>query len=769
VKSAPTNDTNVMMSAMSVDAAPNVTVTWGGLADTIRNDCTDTLQLDGKPADLLRRLDEFAACRSMAEIGAFLKSDRCFSDSERDYLMSPLLDDICLCCMRSLMPKPSRHGVHRDMVPSVRTISIELAVTFACMNGLHTALHFFVERGGDIRVCPFDVFQSMCFRLTDDDLARKRKLKLQLSDDWDPFLLACASGHASCAEYLLRQGYDVNARGRAALGLALRYGHESVIELLLKENVPLDLHAEATWHNAVFGGVTSVVKRCVAAGPPFAPNTAILQATTRDHVDLLSYLLDLEADNLWCEKSFDTAVGIGSARCAMMLLQRGVDPAVLLPRFKVDAAASSWRYATVEDLFAVTFGGCIPYPPADAAVSTPLPNLTSILTGAVSRAVSFARFAALKSVITATDNRPNLRDDIVAMLFCAIATQQAPYPDDFDRQSLALLDWLTTRGSIDPALIASGRLYYGAAHYDPITVFSVLEEFNLPLGRLEQALRVAVNAWDEDIVIALLMRIRRHGDLEVEVLRSRISHCFCFPVMQSLQKFEVLLKFTPIDAAVDLFCARLRHASLLVLRVALSRFAGSENRLIPTATLTEWLSTIAISLKASPTSQQRRAVLLETMSLYLSHGASEDVVPQDLLADIRLEDQARAGSQATRHCTGRQVAMIHPNDRRDQSPLKQSGSACEFKANSAGTAPIREASSNMVLRSSDIGSRSARLNRQSSSVEDMEAIAVASSTVPASSSKRKASGVSADGTSTRSRSQSQHSSSAAGNAVKRQK
>jgi len=162
------------MSAIDPDVAPAPTIAWGGLADTIRNDCTDTLQLDGKTSDLLRRLDELAACSSITDIRAFLESARCFSDSERDYLMSPLLDDIFLCSLRSLASKTecieksnkrfdsvqqlddadhksaaSAVAVHRDIVRGTRIVCTELAVTVACMTGLRDALLFFAERGAD--------------------------------------------------------------------------------------------------------------------------------------------------------------------------------------------------------------------------------------------------------------------------------------------------------------------------------------------------------------------------------------------------------------------------------------------------------------------------------------------------------------------------------------------------------------------------------------------------------------------------------------------
>jgi len=45
----------------SIGVAPVAAVRWGGLADTVTQDCLDSDNLDVKTADLLQRLDELAA------------------------------------------------------------------------------------------------------------------------------------------------------------------------------------------------------------------------------------------------------------------------------------------------------------------------------------------------------------------------------------------------------------------------------------------------------------------------------------------------------------------------------------------------------------------------------------------------------------------------------------------------------------------------------------------------------------------------------------
>jgi len=67
----------------STDAAPVAAARWGGLADTVRQDCFDSDNLDAKTHDLLQRLDELAACSGLNEVAQFLDSPRGFSVVER--------------------------------------------------------------------------------------------------------------------------------------------------------------------------------------------------------------------------------------------------------------------------------------------------------------------------------------------------------------------------------------------------------------------------------------------------------------------------------------------------------------------------------------------------------------------------------------------------------------------------------------------------------------------------------------------------------------
>jgi len=96
----------------SIGAAPVAAVRWGGLADTVSQDCLEPDNLDVKTADLLHRLDELAACSGLDEVAQFLDSPRGFSVLERNYLMSPLVDQIYACLTVPLKRRRFPYQIH---------------------------------------------------------------------------------------------------------------------------------------------------------------------------------------------------------------------------------------------------------------------------------------------------------------------------------------------------------------------------------------------------------------------------------------------------------------------------------------------------------------------------------------------------------------------------------------------------------------------------------------------------------------------------------
>jgi len=146
----------------STSAAPVAAVRWGGLIDTVRQDCLDSDNLDTKTADLLQQLDELAACSGLNEVAQFLNSPRGFSVLERNYLMSTLLDQIYACFsipLRAKVLEPPFFAFSAPIIPfdlgiadeaadriPVRPDRTGLAVLVASMKGCVEALEFILAR-----------------------------------------------------------------------------------------------------------------------------------------------------------------------------------------------------------------------------------------------------------------------------------------------------------------------------------------------------------------------------------------------------------------------------------------------------------------------------------------------------------------------------------------------------------------------------------------------------------------------------------------------
>ena len=160
---------------------------WGGLVDTLREDCSSVNELDAKTAELLQRLDQLAACTSLMEIAAFFQSTRSFTTRERDYLMSPLLDEIYWS-----MVGRSLDGIHfgprtvRSCLPDEGNLNPERfksAVFLACVHGLDRVLSFFLDRGASdwmsSNIC-LDQRRKQCHRELLADAAHQRRKDSEL-------------------------------------------------------------------------------------------------------------------------------------------------------------------------------------------------------------------------------------------------------------------------------------------------------------------------------------------------------------------------------------------------------------------------------------------------------------------------------------------------------------------------------------------------------------------------------------------------------------
>jgi ankyrin repeat protein len=116
-------------------------------------------------------------------------------------------------------------------------------------------------------------------------------------------LLSCARGHYSCAEYLLKNGADPNARritGASPLYFATLYHHTRIVELLLsKYKAMIDLSTfdgSTPLHVACEHGLTDIVQLFIRAQADLNAKmndgtTAIMLACQNGHLSIVQMLI----------------------------------------------------------------------------------------------------------------------------------------------------------------------------------------------------------------------------------------------------------------------------------------------------------------------------------------------------------------------------------------------------------------------------------------------------------------------------------------------
>jgi len=329
------------------DAGSVAETAWGGLADTLRQNCTDLASIDASTAGLLQRLDQLAACTTLDAIASAL---RVFTKAERDYLMSPLLDEIYsgMTCepipvppgkhTRARPPKGNALACPVQTIANVNTghaledaspvvISPTCAIPIACMNGYDLALAFFFDRGGVIN----ESYQSRLRAVGHQhftDLAPLIQIPFALDYDGNctPLFLSSYYGHAPCVEWLLRNGVDGDPHVNRNLVLlaAAKEGRDEVIEVLL--NHWGDFKKVGALRCAAGAGRVSTVKLLIAARLDVNEEGGLplFMAVQNNHLDVVQMLLDSGVDAALNDfQEFYDAVRAGRAAMVRLLLRIG--------------------------------------------------------------------------------------------------------------------------------------------------------------------------------------------------------------------------------------------------------------------------------------------------------------------------------------------------------------------------------------------------------------------------------------------------------------
>jgi len=318
---------------------------WGGLADTVKQDCVDPDNLDTKTVDLLQRLAELANCSGLNEVAQFLNSPRGFSVLERNYLMSPLLDQIYACLTLPLRAKkfeapdfsnaapvmPLEEGVAddaTDRIP-VRPDRTGLAVLVACMKGFADVLEFILCRE---RHLTSNLSCEQLLALLDGISAEDAGMWIVYSPRGhitiQPLAIASYWGHVSCVECLLRHGADVHGDQDCALRCAADQGHDLVVDLLLRAGADVHARSNTARRAAIQKGHVATVKRLLQADPDVAFNqqNAVFLAAGNPSVEVLRCVLEALGDVPLDSSALFDAIRSGSPDHLQHLLNRGADP-----------------------------------------------------------------------------------------------------------------------------------------------------------------------------------------------------------------------------------------------------------------------------------------------------------------------------------------------------------------------------------------------------------------------------------------------------------
>ena len=573
----------------SIGAAPVAAVRWGGLADTVRQDCCDADNLDAKTADLLQRLDELAARSGLNEVAQFLDSPRGFSVLERNYLMSPLLDEIYACLTVPLRSKrfdapvsgsaapvmPVEVGMADDAagrVP-VRPDGTGLAVLVACMKGCVEALEFILGRERHL------VSGMSCVQLVTliggvpanvvgrwTECSQKGLLIVQ------PLAIASYWGHVSCVECLLRHGADVHGDQDCALRCAADQGRDPVVDLLLRAGADVHAQQDVALRVAVCGGHLLTVKRLLQAGADVTVDyQAVIWIAARiPHAEVLRCLLGALSDKPVNSRALLAAVSAFRPDSVQLLLDRGADPnfdggqplefAVGNPNASPDVVV-----AMVDMLIKA---GADMHENDDVALRTAIRSGTPVF---VQRLLHHG--ASLQAVF----DEPQITIDAVAargdipmmeVLLDAGMTVDAAGASEVlstaaEHQHTAVIELFERRGA-SPVSTDSARLIAAARQGDLQLVQELLKRELDPVVLHGQALQLAVDRCHRSVIAALLEHGQRVGPAPPETSGYHLRCLFRAARSGAMDMFRLLVDHIFLDAS----------QLTLLLRVLLGRAVG---------------------------------------------------------------------------------------------------------------------------------------------------------------------------------------------------
>jgi len=554
----------------STGADRGAALRWGGFVDAVRKDCLDSDNLDAKTSDLLQRLDELAACSGLNEVAEFLDAPRGFSILERNYLMSPLLDQIYACLTVPLRakvfaaPSPSRAapvmpfelGIAdqaADRIP-VRPDRIILAVLVACMKGFAEALDFVLSR--ERHLVSTMSREARLARLVgasaEDAFSKWTRCATLGILVIQPLAVASYWGHVSCVECLLRHGADVHADQDCALRCAAAEGHDLVVDLLLRAGADIHSKEDAALRVAAQKQRLASVKCLLQAGADVTAvdQFAIRVAAGSANIEVLRCVLDALGDVPLNSGALLDAIRSGLPDALRLVLDRGADPNYDDGRplhYLVSSEVSPPVLIAMLDML-VNAGAdvhvrnhlvleCALSVGTAAAVQRLLHHGVSLLAVQPRAMLDLARRGEVPMIEVLLDAGMPLYD--------ATAVQMLEEAAEHNR--IAVIDLFERRGA-SPASTDGARLVAAAGQGDLQLVQEFLKRELDPIVLHGTALQAAVRFRREPVVAALLKHGQRVGPARAEALRIQQSSLVIAARFDSMHIFRRLLDHVVFDA-----------------------------------------------------------------------------------------------------------------------------------------------------------------------------------------------------------------------------
>ncbi|KAL7286755.1 hypothetical protein TKK_0018900 [Trichogramma kaykai] len=221
----------------------------------------------------------------------------------------------------------------------------ESALTLACYKGHLKMVKFLLDAGAD-QEHKTDEMHTALMEASMDGHVEVARLLLDSgaqvnmpTDSFEsPLTLAACGGHVDLALLLIERGAnieEVNDEGYTPLMEASREGHEEMVALLLSQGANINAQTEETQETALTlaccGGFLEVVDFLVKAGADIelGASTPLMEASQEGHLDIVRYLLELNANVHAQTQTGDTALTYacenGHTDVAELLLGYGAD------------------------------------------------------------------------------------------------------------------------------------------------------------------------------------------------------------------------------------------------------------------------------------------------------------------------------------------------------------------------------------------------------------------------------------------------------------